>query len=284
MKKIATLLLSAGLVAMSAQAVPSPQEDLKHFRDYFQRKFPGLKLDELRNGINALDENHRMQWEAMEEFPPYEEFVDKGKALWEKPFKNGKSFADCFGKDPSKVRVKYPQWDAKKKRVVTLELAINECRKANGEKPFKWKKGPIAWVSAYLGYMARGQKIHVVIPNDPDALKAYEHGKHFFYAKRGQLNLSCADCHVKYAGRRIRGNLLSPALGHVTHFPVFRGKWANKSKDGDGLGTLHRRYGGCNKQQRARPFKAQSKVYRDLEFFHQYMSNGMTINAPSYRE
>jgi hypothetical protein len=30
-------------------------------------------------------------------------------------------------------------------------------------------------------------------------------GKKFFYAKRGQLNLSCANCHVDFAGRRIRG-------------------------------------------------------------------------------
>ncbi|HHB11754.1 MAG TPA: sulfur oxidation c-type cytochrome SoxA, partial [Chromatiales bacterium] len=48
--------------------------------------------------------------------------------------------------------------------------------------------------------------------------------------------------------------------------------------------TLHRRYGGCNKQVRARPFPAQSEQYRNLEFFHQYMSNGLTINAPGYRE
>ena len=285
MKKIATLLLSAGLVATATQVLAStPEEDLQKFRAYFQEKFPGLKLDDFGNGAYALDENKRLQWESMEEFPPYEEFVDKGREIWEKPFKNGKSFADCFGPDPSKVRVRYPHWDPETKEVVTLEGDINKCLKENGEKPFKWKKGPIAWLSAFFGYEARGQKINVEIPNDPDAIKAYEHGRHFFYAKRGQLNMACADCHVKYPGHFIRGNLLSPALGHVTHFPVYRAKWAKKSKDGDGLGTLHRRYGGCNKQGRARPLKAPSKVYRDLEFFHQYMSNGLTINAPGYRE
>jgi len=285
MRKIATLLLSAGLVAVSTQAVSGPKEDLEKFRTYFEQKFPGLQLDEFGNGVYALDANKRIQWEAMEEFPPYEEFVDKGREIWEKPFKNGKSFADCFGKDPSKVRVKYPRWDAERQQVVTLELAINDCRKKNGEKPFKWKKGPIAWLSAYLGYEARGQKINVVIPeDDPKALEAYEKGKHFYYAKRGQLNMACADCHIKYPGHFVRGQLLSPALGQVTHFPVFRAKWEKKSKNGDGLGTLHRRYGGCNKQVRARPFPAQSEQYRNLEFFHQYMSNGLAINAPGYRE
>jgi len=284
MKKLITLLLSAGLVATAAQTMASPQDDLKKFQAYFEQKFPGMKLDEFGNGPYALDESKRLQWEAMEEFPPYEEFVDKGREIWETPFKNGNSFATCFGDDPSKVRVRYPRWDAEKQRVETLELAINECLKANGEKPFKWKKGPIAWLSGYLGYEARGQKINVVIPDDPKALEAYEHGKHFYYTKRGQLNMACADCHVKYAGHFIRGQLLSTALGQVTHFPVYRAKWAKKSKDGDGMGTLHRRYGGCNKQVRARPFKAQSKTYRDLEYFHQFMSNGLTINAPGYRE
>jgi sulfur-oxidizing protein SoxA len=284
MKKLITLLLSAGLAVTAIQAVAGPREDLAKFQAYFEQKFPGMKLDEFGNGPYALDENKRIQWESMEEFPPYEEYVDKGREIWEKPFKNGKSFASCFGSDPSKVRVRYPRWDAENQRVETLELAINECLKKNGEKPFGWKKGPIAWLSGYLGYEARGQKINVQIPNDPKALEAYEHGKRFYYTKRGQLNMACADCHVKYPGHFVRGQLLSTALGQTTHFPVYRAKWAKKSKDGDGMGTLHRRYGGCNKQVRARPFKAQSKTYRDLEFFHQYMSNGLSINAPGYRE
>ena len=113
-------------------------------------------------------------------------------------------------------------------------------------------------------------------------MDAYNDGKQFFYAKRGQLNLSCADCHVYNAGNFARGNVLSPLYGHVTHFPVWRGKWAKKK--GDGFGTLHRRYGGCMKQVRARPLKAQGKTLRNLEFFHQAMSNGLEINAPGYRE
>jgi sulfur-oxidizing protein SoxA len=75
----------------------------------------------------------------------------------------------------------------------------------------------------------------------------------------------------------VRADTLSPALGHATHFPVYRLKWS-------GLGTLHRRYGGCNKQVRALPFKAQSDEYKALEYFHTYMSNGIEVNAPSTRK
>lgn len=285
MKKIFSSLLAASMLAGAGSVVASPEDDLAKFRDYFNKRFPGVTDADFINGAYALDENKRLQWEAMEEFPPYEEYVEKGEAIWNKPFANGKSFADCFGSDVTKVRAKYPHWDSKTQKVVTLEGDINKCRKANGEKPFKWKKGAMAHVSAYLGYEARGQKINVEIPKDePKALEAYEQGKQFWYAKRGQLNMACADCHIYYAGSRARGNLLSPALGQVTHFPVFRGKWSRKSKSGDGLGTLHRRYGGCNKQVRAAPFKAQGDEYRNLEFFHAYMSNGLEINAPGYRE
>jgi L-cysteine S-thiosulfotransferase len=75
----------------------------------------------------------------------------------------------------------------------------------------------------------------------------------------------------------VRADTLSPALGHPTHFPVWRLKW-------NGLGTIHRRYGGCNKQVRAKPFKAQSDEYKALEYFHTYMSNGISVNAPSTRK
>ena len=284
MHKYVSILLAAGLSLGAGSVLGTPDDDLASFKKYFQQRFPGMHDEDFANGPYALDANKRIQWEAMEEFPPYEQFVDKGEAIWNKKFANGKSFASCFGDDPSKVRVKYPHWDSEKGQVVTLEGDINKCLKENGEKTFKWGKGPIAYLSGFFAYQARGQKINVVVPDDPKAQAAYESGKQFFYAKRGQLNLACADCHVYYSGMFARGNLLSTARGQTTHFPVFRAKWERKSKSGDGLGTLHRRYGGCNSQVRAAPFKAQGEEYRNLEFFHQAMSNGMEINGPGYRE
>jgi sulfur-oxidizing protein SoxA len=94
--------------------------------------------------------------------------------------------------------------------------------------------------------------------------------------------LACADCHVYSSGKRIRGDILSAALGHTTHFPVWRGKWAKKG--GNGFGTLHRRYGGCNKQVRANPKKAQSEEYRNLEYYHTSMSNGLEYVGTEYRQ
>ena len=292
MKKLILIAATAGIIGVApilAEAAPS--DDLSAFRSFFQKKFPNVKFDLYKDGIYALDADRRAAWLEFEDFaPPYEDGVELGKKLFNTPFKNGKTYASCFNNDGVGIRQNYPMFDIKTGDVVTLEGAINSCRKANGEKPYGWKKGKMAAVSAYMAYSSRGKKVNVKISNDPRSLSIYDRGKKHFYAKRGQLNFSCADCHVYNAGSMVRGNLLSPGLGQVTHFPVWRKKWQKKSeakgKGGPtaGFGTLHRRYGGCNKQVRAKPFKAQSAEYKALEYFHQYMSNGLVINAPGLRQ
>lgn len=259
---------------VTAQATPA--EDRKAFRDYFKKKTPTSEISDYVNGVYTYNKDARSQWEEIEEFPPYEIDIDKGEEIWGKKFKNGKSFANCFSGDVSKIRSKYPYHDEAKDTIVTLEGSINKCLTDNGEKPFKWKKGNIAAVSAYVAFEGRGGKI-TTEPKTDKALAWYNKGKNFFFAKRGQLNLACADCHMYSASRQIRGDILGPMLGQSSHFPVFRSKWGN-------LGTLHRRYGGCNKQVRAKPFKAQSDEYKALEYFQAVMSNGLELNGPGARK
>ena len=284
MNKIATVLTAACLVAAPFAAQATPDQDLKEFREYFFQKFPNTPKGDFINGVYSIDSASREQWEAFEEFPSYEIFVEKGEDLFNKPFANGKSFADCFPNYKKGIRQNYPYFDTKSNEVVTLEGAINKCLKDNGEEAYKWKTGNIAYVSSYLAYLSRGNSFNIKVPNDPDAMAAYNRGKKHFWAKRGQLNMACADCHYYYAGNKIRADILSPALGHPTGFPVYRNKWAGASAKGDGMGTLHRRYGGCNKQVRAKPFKAQSDEYKALEYYHTYMSNGLEVNGPSQRK
>jgi len=270
----ALAVLFSGL-PLAAQATPA--EDLKTFRDYFLKRFTGVPLDEFKNGVYAINADARASWEAIEEFPPYEDALAKGEKLFKTKFANGKTYASCFPKGGKGIRQNYPYFDKASGQIKTLEGEINECRVKNGEKPLGWQKGDIAAISAYMASTSNGKKLNIVVPDDERALALYNRGKLHFYAKRGQLNLSCANCHYDNAGNRVRADTLSPALGHPTHFPVWRLKW-------DGLGTLHRRYGGCNKQVRAKPFKPQSDEYKALEYFHTYMSNGISINAPSTRK
>lgn len=275
------LILSATLMGVVLTtpllANATPEEDRELIRTYMMKRFAGVPIEEYANGVYAIDEVGRSSWEAIEEFPPYEAFADKGETMWNTPFANGKGYGDCFPDGPA-MGANYPRWDKESGQVVTLALAINQCREANGEKPLKYKKGPIADILAYVAYQSRGQKTNVEIPaDDPRALAAYEAGKHFYFARRGQLNFSCATCHMQNPGNNIRTEVLSPMLGHTTHWPVYRSKWGE-------MGTLHRRFGGCNKQVRAKPFEAQSEEYRNLEYFMTYISNGLELNGPGARK
>jgi sulfur-oxidizing protein SoxA len=277
MKNILAALSLATLLAVSYVASATPQQDLEEFQSFYKERFPNTPFEDFANGVYSIDAASREQWEEIEEFAPYELNISKGQVLFNSPFANGKTYASCFENGGIGIRQNYPYFDTDRGEVITLELAINECRQANGEKPLKWKKGHIADISAYMASTSTGNVFDIKIPDDPRALAAYERGKKHFYQKRGQLNMACADCHKFYSGNMIRADLLSPALGHLTHFPVYRSKWG-------GLGTTHRRYGGCNKQVRAKPFPAQSEEYRALEYFHTYMSNGLAVNGPGARK
>jgi sulfur-oxidizing protein SoxA len=279
LKKItlAAVALGLSLGATGNVTAASAQDDIQRFQHYYLKKFPNTPKDDFINGVYSIDPVGRDNWEAIEEFPPYEPFIEEGKAMWETPFANGKGYADCFPEGPAQ-RKNYPHWNKERKMVMTLPLAINECREANGEKPLKYKKGAIATLLAYMAYESRGQKIDVVVPeDDADAMAAFNAGKQFWFARRGQLNFSCAHCHAQNPGNYIRAEVLSPAFGHASGWPVYRSKWGE-------MGTLHRRFSGCNKQVRAKDFKAQGEEYRNLEYFLTAMSNGLEFNGPSARK
>lgn len=272
---------SFGSQAVAADYNSTAEKSRMDLVQYFQAKTPDRPFEDYINGIYGYDDNRKAQWLAEEDFPQYLEYVERGEELFNK---DQNAYIGCMvgsDKGVANIRPSYPYFNEDLQQVVTMEGDINRCRTEAGLKPFKWKRGGIAHVSAFLGYEARGQKINVVI-NSPGAAAAFAAGEREFMEPRGQLGLACASCHVYNASRQARSDILSPALGHVSHFPVWRGKWARAS--GDGLGTLHRRYEGCHKNMRSVPKKVQGEEYRNMEFFQAYISNNLEINAPSYRQ
>ncbi len=260
--------------AQPAAAEIDPEADRKAFVRYFHSAFPNVPPDDYINGVYAIDRQSREQWEAIEEFPPYEESVEKGEELYDIPFANGKGYADCFG--DGAVRHRYPFYDEAAGEVITLEYDINRCRAANGEKPLKWERGDLVHLSAYMAFVSRGKRLDIKAESE-GALAAYERGKRFYYTKRGYLNNSCSTCHVQGAGRRVRTEVLHPALGEITHWPNFRLKWGH-------IATLHKRISRCHRDQGAKRFQAQHPSYREVEYFMTYMSNGLPVNGPGVRK
>ena len=244
----------------------------------------GLKHEDFAIGNYAFSKNGKASYEEIKEFPPTEEWVEAGEELYNKKFANGKSFASCFS-DPVAAGSMYPMFDEKRKEVVTLTVAINECLESNGEKKFKTTKGKMAHLQAFFAYsaMEEDKMVNVQIESK-EAAQAYERGKEYYYTQRGYLKLSCASCHVQGAGQRVRNESLSQLLGQTTHFPVYRLKWGAKSAQSDGLGTLERRMSGCIKDEGQVPPKNTSKEMRELLYFMAYMSNGMKIDGPDIRK
>ncbi|HEX4040115.1 MAG TPA: sulfur oxidation c-type cytochrome SoxA [Xanthobacteraceae bacterium] len=267
-----------GLLAQPVFAANSvnPQADFKAFRDYFTKRFPKVPLNDFVNGPYSMDADLRKQWVEIDAFPPHQFAVDKGKQMFETPFKNGKTYADCFTDKGIGIRQNYPYFDAKSGEVITLDVALNQCRQANGEQPYDYTKDDMAALTAYMAYTSRGKPFDIKIPDDPRALAAYRKGEEYFYTRRGQLNFSCASCHVQSAGDHIRTEVLAPALGLVAALPIYRSEWG-------GMGTTSRRFITCNSQVRGVPLKAEDEEYRDVEYYLSYMSNGLPISGPGAR-
>ena len=278
----ASFLLITGLFTGAIQAGSGTVEaDIAAFQGYFIKQFPEVALEDYQDGVNSLPQyaHRRANWELMMEFPPFEPEMETAREEWATPFANGKTFEDCFSDKPPAN--KYPYYDAASNDIRTIVADINACLTANGEEPIKnLKNGKIARLVAAFKEQFNGEKIAVEVASD-GARDWYEKGKEYYWTKRGQLNFACADCHVHSAGKSIRGDILSPGLGHTTGFPVYRTKWAMAGKP---WGTVHRRYGGCNKQVRAKPSKPQSAEYKALEYYEAVMNTGVPMQVPSQRQ
>jgi len=253
----------------------SPEQDRQAIRAIYQKNFPTVPFSDYADGVYAFDSDARDSWEAIKEFPPYAFVLEQGEKLFTTPFSNGRYYGDCFNNKGIAIAQNFPYWDTQKQQVITLPSAINDCRITNQLTPFAYGTADIVALQSYMADSSRGKTIQTHIP--ASALAAYQAGKAYFYQRRGQLNFSCASCHVDNAGKFLRSELLSPALGHTTHWPAYRLNTGT-------VNTLHSRFKVCNQLIRAKIDPAQSQSLRQLEFFLSYMANGLPLNGPSLRK
>ena len=272
--KLLSILAVLSLFAnISAHALP--EEDRIALINHYKQVFPNIKFDDYVYGALAINPEAKEQYDEVMEFPPFAADVRQGGVMWETPFKNGERFASCFKYDGNNAAASFPYFDDKANRVVTFENAINDCLKLNNEKEIKYASRDMAILTAYARSLSDKAKLSIKIKT-PGALAAYEKGKQFYYQRQGQLNFSCATCHVDNPGKYIRSELLSMMVGQASHWPVFRA--------GTEPVTLQARFIGCQKNTRAEPKEANSPEYNNLEFFMTYMSNGLKMQSPVFRK
>ena len=204
-------------------------------------------------------------------------WVDQGEKLWNTvDGAAGKSCASCHGdaaKNMKGVSTTYPKYDAEAGKVIAIQQRISICREKNMQaKPWKWESDESLGMTAYVKLQSRGMPMNVSI--DGPAREVYEKGKAFYYQRRGLLDMACSNCHVDNAGNMVRADLLSQ--GQPNGFPTYRLKWQK-------LGSLHRRFRGCNTQIRAEPYKRGSPEYVALELYLSHRANGLRVETPSVR-
>ena len=104
-----SLTVGAALLAGAQLVQATPEQDKAAFQAYFAKRFPSVPFNDYINGVYSLDKGSREQWEEIEEFPPYELDLSEGETLFNTPFKNGKSYADCFENGGIGIRQNYQQ-------------------------------------------------------------------------------------------------------------------------------------------------------------------------------
>ena len=275
MRRRLTAFLACLFLGASLGASAGPAEDRRALTEHYKQRLPGVKFDDYVLGALALNKDALAQYDSIMIFPPFVNDVDEGRKTWEKPFKNGKTFASCFAGGGENVAGDYPKFDNASGKVVTFEGALNACLKANGETELKFGSTVMGLLVSYAKSLSDGMKVNVKVEG-PAALAAYEKGKTHYYSRRGQLNFACATCHVDNVGNFVRSEQLSPMIGQAAHWPEFRA--------GTELTTLQRRFQQCNSQTRAAPLEFNSEEYNNLEYFLTYMSNGLPMQTPVFRK
>lgn len=215
-----------------------------------------------------------------DDFHPGHLAVDEGEKLvnlWEH---REPGFKTCLGSgstDLEGIAARYPLYDEKLGRVMTLEARVEHCSKKVLWKNFKQGSPINANITLYLKSLSDGQPIHISVDSGP-MKEAYLRGETLFYKRVGQLNFACASCHTpgSIMGNQLRGEVPSTPFGDVSHYPTYR------SPVGE-VEVLHKRFMRCLKQMRAKPLKPGDPAYVDLEVFYTSMSNGYPIKAPSIR-
>ena len=280
MKRIITFTM-AGLLLGCAHSAPvadrttGPEADRNALINQYKQELPNIKFDDYIYGALAMNPDAKSQYDSFMEFPSYSIDLDKGKKMWETPFKNGKQFSSCFPNGGKNVAGNYPYFDNAANRVVTFENAINACLKTNGEPELKYGDSDMGLLTAYAKSLSDGMKVNVKVEG-AGALAAYEKGKAYYHTRNGQLNFACANCHVDNAGKFIRSDQLSMMIGQASHWPEFRG--------GTDIVTLQGRFKQCEKNVRAKPKEANSEEYNDLEYYLTYMSNDLPMQTPVFRK
>lgn len=206
--------------------------------------------------------------------------VERGQALWDRPWPaasgEARSCRSCHGDAETAMRgvaARYPAFDTARGGMINLELRINrEIAERLGAEPLPLESPDLLALTSFIGHQSRSLPMAIAV--DARVQPWVERGRVIFETRRGQLNLSCRNCHQDHWGERLRGDIISQ--GHINAFPLFRLTW-------DEVGSRHRIFTWCMESIRAEPYAAGSDEYLALETFLAVRGQGLPIETPGVR-
>ncbi|MGF1619359.1 MAG: sulfur oxidation c-type cytochrome SoxA [Rhodomicrobiaceae bacterium] len=236
-----------------------------------------LHAEPLASGATFLTDNLKAQ-QADEAVNPGMLWVSEGAALWERQEgRANKSCASCHGgaeESMKGVAARYPAVDAESGQLLNLEGRINLCRQDNQQaEPYAYESDELLGLTAFVARQSLGMPMNVKF--DGPAASHYEAGKTLYHRRQGQLNLSCAQCHVDKVGQRLRGDTISHGLGNG--YPAYRLEWQS-------AGSLHRRFRSCLFGVRAGQFDHGSPEFLQLELYIAKRAEGVPVETPAIRK
>ena len=204
-------------------------------------------------------------------------WVKDGEALWLRPAgQSGKACASCHAAAVSSMRgvaARYPAFDERLLRPISLSQRINQCRQLHQQaEPLRAESQELLSLESYVAFQSRG--LPMAPPADSRLEPFRQQGQQRFMQRMGQLDLSCAQCHDDNAGKRLGSSLIPQ--GHHTGYPVYRLEW-------QALGSLQRRLRNCMSGVRAEPFAFGAQERVELELYLAARAKGMAMETPGVR-
>jgi len=232
--------------------------------------------------------DHNNEWKLNEKYNDLDKqglhmgyvAVDKGQEFVNLLSKKNPEFSRCLsegGSNLASIATHYPKYNARLKRVMTIESQVEYCSQIVFGQKIKWGSNENNMITMYIKSLSTGKALQVNTESMP-LMEAYHRGEKLFYTKVGQFNYACASCHTPQGGtlgKHLRGQNPTTVFGDAAQYPVYHTKL--------GLISLAQRIGQCQWVARTARLKPGSQAYTDLEVFISVLSNGYPIAVPSLR-
>ena len=234
-----------------------------------------IPRDQRRSGYDALSPQTRAMQDNDSENPATLWALD-GEAAWRKPEgEAGKSCADCHGDVGSMkgVVARYPRFDATRGKPVDIEQQINICRvERQKATPLPFESHDLLAMSVFVARQSRDMPI---APDaSPGAAAVVADGRRLFTERRGQLDLSCAQCHDDNWGKSLGGATIPQ--GQPNGYPLYRLEWQS-------VGSMRRRLRNCLSGMRAELPPADAPEYVAIEMYLMSRAEGLRMESPAVR-